>query len=62
MEGVLQVKWEDKEAELKAEIVKHILTMKDTFNQVDYARQSLIDYDRFLPWLKLKQAVKEAMK
>lgn len=55
------MRWEEREAELKARIVKRILTMKNTHNQIDYARQALVDYDRLLPWLNLKQAVKEAM-
>ena len=62
MEGVLRVSWEEREDELKARIVKRILTMKNTHNQIDYARQALVDYDRLLPWLNLKQAIKEAMK
>ena len=41
------------------EIIAHILMMK-TLDQ-DYARAALIEYDRMLPWLGLKKAVKEAM-
>jgi len=41
-------------------LVAHILMMKNL--DTDYARQALIDYDKLLPWIGLKAAVREAMK
>jgi hypothetical protein len=39
--------------------VKHILFMREW--DVDYARWSLINHDSNLPWMGIKQAVKDKL-
>lgn len=40
--------------------VNHILFMRQW--DEDYARQALIDHDTALPWMNIKQGVKDAIK
>jgi len=40
--------------------IKHILMMLE-HGQKDFARDALIQYDKWMPWLALKQGVREAL-
>lgn len=44
----------------KEELVEHILWLKT--KDVEYAREAFKFYDRLLPWMNLKEAIRERLK
>lgn len=50
------------ESELRTRLILWVLKMKNDFGQPDYARQALIDYDRLMPWMELKDGVREKLR